>query len=678
LLVTGSDTEGRETVEVVHEALIRGWERLQNWMNADRDFRVWQERLRAVIRGWEASNRDEGGLLRGLPLATAERWLTERNTDLSDLEREFIQASLDEQERKEESKREQLERERGLERSAIRRLRIIVTVLVAASIVGITLTLAVFNQNRIAQRRAAEVQSLSLVGAAEEAFENNDPEQALALIMEANKGANPPPEALRALRRIAYAPGVNRIIQAHESPIADLHHSPDLRFLVTASGRQELDEPVAEDNSLALWDLDSGEEIQRFNGHTDRPIHVEFSPDGRYLLSAAADGYFILWDRESGEEVNRYQGQMAFPGDVRYLNFSLEDASGPAAMFWTVRPNEEISNPFEPFFIADMAIEVVDLNTGEVLRQFRSPSPELFIKQSAASKDRGLLVAALNGRTDTDITAPYSGRDLILAYDVSTGEELQRLEVDLPGYWTNSIRFRPDGKTAAIMLYNSVDSILLIWDLESGDVLRRDFDYFVFANIFSPGGEALYIQGPVLGIEQIDPISGDTVKIFPEDPWFMTVSEDGQRILSIRPTVLWDTANGEPLARFTTPDMPTMAMLVPDGRIAITGHDSGLLRFWDVKSGLGQQIAAETSILRGHGDGVTEAIFSPDGRFILSAGGDVLSGLGVTGDNNLILWDLASGEIVRRYEGHESIVWSLAFSPDGRMAASGADLGRRG
>jgi WD40 repeat protein len=223
------------------------------------------------------------------------------------------------------------------------------------------------------------------------------------------------------------------------------------------------------------------------------------------------------------------------------------------------------------------------------------------------------------------------------------------------------------------MLYNSVDSILLIWDLESGDVLRRDFDYFVFANIFSPGGEALYIQGPVLGIEQIDPISGDTVKIFPEDPWFMTVSEDGQRILSIRPTVLWDTANGEPLARFTTPDMPTMAMLVPDGRIAITGHDSGLLRFWDVKSGLGQQIAAETSILRGHGDGVTEAIFSPDGRFILSAGGDVLSGLGVTGDNNLILWDLASGEIVRRYEGHESIVWSLAFSPDGRMAASGAE-----
>ena len=672
LLVTGSDAEGRETVEVVHEALIRGWGLLQKWMNADRAFRVWQERLRAVIRGWEASERDEGGLMRGLPLATAEGWLTERAEDMSDLEREFIQTSLDERERREETEREQLERERGLERSALRRLRVIVTVLVAASIVGIVLTLAVFNQNRVAQRRADEVQSLSLVSAAEEAFENNDPEQALALVMEANKVDNPPPEVLSAMRRIAYAPGVSRVIQAHASPIVDLHFSPDKRFLVSASGRRSFNEPVAEDNSLALWDFDTGEEIQRFVGHTDRSVHVDFSPDGQFLLSAAVDGYFILWDLESGDEVRRYQGQLSFPEDVRYLNYRLEDSSGPAAMFWTVRPNQELDNPFDLFLRADMVIEVVDLNTGEVIRQFSSPTPELFIKTSAASKDRDLLVAALNSRVDTDRNAPYSGSDTLIAYDVITGDELQRLEVDLPGFWTNSIEISPDGKIAAITLESSNEGVLLIWDLNSGEVLRRDFEYGVFANTFNPGGDGLYIQGADQGIEQIDPRSGDTVQTLPEDPDQLVFSEDGQRILSIFPTVLWDTASGEPLARFNLSDEATLGRLVPDGRIAITGHESGLLRFWDIKSGLGQQSATETSILSGHGDGVTEAIFSPDGRYALTAGGDIQAGTVVPGDNSIILWDLETGEISRRFEGHEATVWSLAFSPDGKLAASGS------
>jgi WD40 repeat protein len=624
------------------------------------------------MRGWEASERDEGGLLRGLPLATAESWLAEREADLSDLEREFIQISLDERDLREKSKQEQQERERGLERSAIRRLRIIVTVLVAASIVGIVLTLAVFNQNRIAQRRTAEVLSLSLVGAAEEALENNDPEQALALIMEANRIDNPPPEVLPALRRIAYAPGVSRVIQAHESPIADIHISPDQRYIVTGSGRPGLEGPVEKDNSLALWDLETGEEVQRFIGHTDVPIHIEFSPDGRQLLSTAVDGDFILWDIETGKEVRRYQGQLPFPGDVRYLDYSLEGSAGPAAIFWSLIPNEEILDPFSVFFVADMAIEVVDLNSGEILRQFRAPSPEMFIKQSAVSKDRRLLVASLNSRVSTDRNDPYDGSDTLIAWDIATGEELLRYEVDAAGYWTTSIRISPDGSIAAIGLESATDGILLIWALESGAVERYNFVDEVHLDSFNPQGDALYVHSTNTGILHVDPHSGEIVKALSEDPGSITFSEDGRRLLSFHPMVLWDAESGEPLARFTSSDGQTVGRFLPDGRTAITGHVSGLVRFWGIKPSAGQQSAAEESILLGHGNDVTEAIYSPDGRFALSAGGDIQPGKVVPGDNSLILWDLESGEIARRYEGHESIVWSLAFSPDGRLAASGA------
>ena len=75
-------------------------------MAEDRAFRIWQERLRAALRGWEASDQDEGALLRGLPLAEAEGWLEEREGELSAAEVEYIQASVSLRERR------QMQRER--------------------------------------------------------------------------------------------------------------------------------------------------------------------------------------------------------------------------------------------------------------------------------------------------------------------------------------------------------------------------------------------------------------------------------------------------------------------------------------------------------------------------------------------------------------------------------------
>jgi hypothetical protein len=82
LVVSSRDEAcGEETVEIVHEALIGGWERLNHWIEVDRSFRTWQERLRASRRQWEASGKDVGALLRGAPLAEAEGWLQSRSVE---------------------------------------------------------------------------------------------------------------------------------------------------------------------------------------------------------------------------------------------------------------------------------------------------------------------------------------------------------------------------------------------------------------------------------------------------------------------------------------------------------------------------------------------------------------------------------------------------------------------
>ena len=93
LVVTGRDAAGQEIAEVVHEALIGSWERLRSWIDTNRAFRTWQERLRSVIYQWDSSERDNGVLLRGAPLAEAENWLANRGSDLNPSELEFIRAS---------------------------------------------------------------------------------------------------------------------------------------------------------------------------------------------------------------------------------------------------------------------------------------------------------------------------------------------------------------------------------------------------------------------------------------------------------------------------------------------------------------------------------------------------------------------------------------------------------
>jgi hypothetical protein len=105
------DKQGHETRrvtgEVVHEALIAGWPPLRAWMEEDRLFRTWQERLRAGERQWTKSGHDEGALLRGFQLAEAEQWRKDRRPELTESERAFIEASaaMEQQAREEERRR---------------------------------------------------------------------------------------------------------------------------------------------------------------------------------------------------------------------------------------------------------------------------------------------------------------------------------------------------------------------------------------------------------------------------------------------------------------------------------------------------------------------------------------------------------------------------------------------
>jgi hypothetical protein len=93
LIVTSAPAPDHETAEVVHEALIRHWPKLVDWINRDRTFQLWLRQIKSNIELWSADPTDEGPLLRGGMLVQATEWLALRRDDLSPKERAYIEAS---------------------------------------------------------------------------------------------------------------------------------------------------------------------------------------------------------------------------------------------------------------------------------------------------------------------------------------------------------------------------------------------------------------------------------------------------------------------------------------------------------------------------------------------------------------------------------------------------------
>jgi WD40 repeat protein/DNA-binding SARP family transcriptional activator/energy-coupling factor transporter ATP-binding protein EcfA2 len=645
LIVTGQNIGGQETAEIVHEALIREWPRLQGWLNEDRAFRIWQERLRVAMAQWAETGQDENALLRGTLLAEAEEQVTTRSAELNPLEVEFIKNSVAHRDKMLQAAETQRQRELTQARTlaetetrAGRRLRWLGLGLVILLAVAISAAVWAIQQQQQAQnarnqaRRSAEIaHSLRLATGAQLALNENNTDLALALALEANRIDDPPAQARSILAEAAYAPGTMRVFAGHTGPVASIAFSPNGQLALSGSA----------DHSLILWHIATGEIVHRLAGHAGPVTGAAFSPDGETIISVSADQQLIVWDAQSGAIRNQFQEDS---GSLTSLALSPD---GQVAVYGTEN--------------GDLLVR--EIESGRLLHQFGSEDGghREAVQDIAVSADGRRLLT--------------NGADSLILWDISTGHDMDETKtrqlwlVEPEDTSVHGVAFSPDGQT--ILLAQS-DGYINVLDVETGESMQQALTRGgSLSSIAVSDDGRLAVLGHYGGTLSLwDVTRGEVIQDYighVGQVLSVAMSGDGRYVLSGGQDGLMrlrDLQNGALIRlQHLAVGAPNIDVNPQDGRQVLSGFEDGTLQLWDAASG------APQLSLEGHTDMIWGGVeFSPDGRTALSGAGNVF--VGSSDDNTLRLWDTETGQEIHRLQGHTRPIYGLDMGPDGQMAVS--------
>lgn len=452
-----------------------------------------------------------------------------------------------------------------------------------------------------------------------------------------------------------------RTLRGHSSAVQALRFSPDGHTL--ASG--------GTDQVIKLWDVETGRIVRKFEGHQMTVTSLAFSPDGRTLVSGGTDQNILVWDVATAEI-----RQVMVPDDKAVFKGLVLMALSPDGR--TVASGGEIT-------------KLWDATTGRELRTLRGrytdrPSPDLAIAFSPDGKTLAISGRKLtlldvatgqvrwearppNGITPESLAFSPDGKMLagtgaaITFWEAATGRELRSLSDASDG----KLAFSPDGKLLLAANNDVKEFALLLLDVATGEPVQKLTGHTspITSIAFSADGRTL-ASGRQTNIARLDTIklwdtsTGQMVRTLSGNQNAVNdvaFSGDGRTLLAgagieIR---LWDATTGQ-LIRLIK-DNPRQAdalAISPDGLTLASGDRNGLIKLWDAKTG------QSTHLLRGHATAVYTLSFSPDGK-ILASGGH---------DKTAKLWNVATGQLLQTFSGHTNRVYAIAFSPDGRTLAS--------
>jgi WD40 repeat protein len=457
--------------------------------------------------------------------------------------------------------------------------------------------------------------------------------------------------------------------------------SPDGRRVVTASGLLNIFNIFQKaDNSVRLWDAETGKPTSEPMKHEKAVTSAQFSPDGLRVVTASFDGTARLWDAASGKPIGEpiKHGQELFsaqfsPDGQRVVTASLDGT----ARLWDAATGKAIGEPMKhglPVFSAQFSPDgqrVVTASWDHTAREWDATNG----KPIGEPIKREDLVWSAQFSPDGQRIVTSSRDGTARLWETSIGRQLSEpMRHEDP---IRSARFSADGQRVVTV---SLDGTVQLWDGTSGKPIRELLieDRAHSAQFSSDGQRILTVSDDGRSVRVWDTASGKPFgqpKEHRKTAWlggeyfgyFVTsaqFSPDGRRILTACndwTARLWDATSGEPIgAPMKHAKQVNSAQFSPDGQQVLTASDDGTARLWDAASG---KLVGEPMQ---HQKAVNSAEFSSDGQRILTVSDD---------GRSVRVWDTASGKPVGEPMRHQKAVNSAQFSPDGREVVTASNDG---
>jgi WD40 repeat protein len=683
LVVTNAPAFSRETAEVAHEALIRHWPKLIDWINRDRAFQSWLRQIRPNVELWSADPTDDGPLLRGGMLAQARDWLARRRDDLSPAEHDYIEASLALQRRAEEereaARQAEITRQQELAEAAVklareqrRRAGIAMIGVVVALVLAILAGGAGFYAYRNGQRAEGErdkARSQLLASearrSATEGASADDIERAGALAL----------ASITKSREIARPPEADAIEAAGTSlsllPLEVLSHGSPVRSLAALPDGRLASVGDDEDGTIKLWSKEGRGGPEQFFLH-GRPVwSLAALPDGR-LASAGRDqnGTIKVWPKEGrgGPELVLSHGSpvrsLIVLADGR-LASGADDRNGTIKIW----PKDGTNAPENVLFHGSGFRSLAELADGRLASggEDNSGTIKLWSEEGRGGPEQALLhgrpVWSLVALPDGRLVSGGSGDATELKVWAKGGRSGAE-QILLQSYSALSLVVMADGRLAA----GDQGHRIKLWPTNDE---RKDEP----AQILSQGSEVWSLA--VLRDGRLASGGKDgAIKIWPKqgqgEPeqvlthgseravWFLAVLEDGRLASGDGNTIkIWPKdGRGEPESggKVGFNILPPNRHVLPDGRMASGGQD-GVITIWP-KERSGRPWRAFS-----HGSPVKSLTVLADGQLV--SGGE---------DGTIKFWTKDGQNAPERVLSQGSVaVWSLAVLADGRLASGGSD-----
>jgi len=443
LLVTSYDTQSKqEMVEIIHDALLLKWGMLKHWLQEDRSFLIWRQELERQVRAWVETNpedstgRDEYKLYGGSDLKVAIKWSIDRSSDLSQVERDFVQASRERQERE-----EQLRKLYEKQQAMVNRRKVIVGLGLAGLGLAAAGSGSVYLVWRYVQPKYTILPILTYHGHSASVWSvawSHDGTRiasagadTMVQVWSASTGRliYPYKGHHNGVPSVTWSPDGYRIasasydktVQVWASDAAGLalgqiklityRNHTDLVLAVAWSPNGRYIASGSHDKTVQVWSPDSGDLITKYKGHADSVKAVAWSPDSKYIASGSGDNTVQVWDALKGQRINTYKGHTNHlvsvawsPDGKRIASASLDHtvqvwgATNRSPLFIYRGHNDDVvavawssDGKYIASASADKTVQVWNAQDGTPIVTYRKHTAKL---QSVAWSTRGTFIAS--------------------------------------------------------------------------------------------------------------------------------------------------------------------------------------------------------------------------------------------------------------------------------------------